>query len=513
MEKSCLTIRHITKKFPGTVALSDVSFDLRPREILAILGENGAGKSTLMKILSGSYPHGSYSGEILDRNGTPLVFRDNAAAEKAGIGMIYQEKNLMLDLSVAENIFIGHMPKNALGMNDWNRAKVLARDEMAKLAVTNLDVTINVRYLNASMQQLVCIARALVKNPNILILDEPTSCLTERETALLVEILRGLKERGISCFYISHKLDEILNLCDRCVILRDGQMVSEYERDDFNAAKIIEDIVGRRIDTVYERPPKRIGGGVLRVEGAKVAHPYAYGKNIIEDVSFDLRKGEVLGLAGLVGSGRSELLSAIFGAKPLLAGSVYINGKKAVIGQPSDAKKLGIGFLTEDRKTDGYIHSLNIRENMALTILKSLVRTLFIDRKKELSLTGGMFNQLRIKAPGLNTGIMSLSGGNQQKVLIGKWLLTNMEILFLDEPTRGIDVGTKAEIYKMIGELAAQGMAIVVISSELPELLGICDRFLVLSKGRIVKELGRSEADEGRILHYASNLDNAGNDN
>jgi ABC-type sugar transport system ATPase subunit len=506
MENRCLVIRRITKKFPGTVALRDVSFDLRRREILAILGENGAGKSTVMKILSGSYPFGSYTGEILGENGTQLVFHSNADAEKAGIGMIYQEKNLMLDLSVVENILTGHMPKNFLGMNDWGRARTIAREEMAKLGVKNLDVTMNVRYLNASMQQLVCIARALVKKPKILILDEPTSCLTEHETALLIEILRGLKERGISCFYISHKLDEILGLCDRCVILRDGKLVSEYVRGTFDPDKIIEDIVGRRIDMAYPRPPKQIGGEVLRVEGVKAAHPYAYGRNIIEDVSFSLCKGEVLGLTGLVGSGRSELLAAIFGAKPLVAGSVYIDGKKANIKRPSDAKKLGIGFLTEDRKTDGYIHCLNIRENMALTILKNLVRLLFIDRKKERSLIGGMFNQLRIKAPGIDTSIMSLSGGNQQKVLIGKWLLTNMKILFLDEPTRGIDVGTKAEIYKMIGDLAAQGVALVVISSELPELLGICDRFLVLSKGRIVKELNRSEADEGKILHYASNI-------
>jgi ABC-type sugar transport system ATPase subunit len=509
MEDRCLSIRNITKKFPGTVALNDVSLDLRRYEILAILGENGAGKSTVMKILSGSYPYGTFTGEIIGEDSVPLAFHSNADAERAGIGMIYQEKNLVLDLSVAENILTGHMPKNAFGMNDWGKARTIARDEMQKLGVENLDITMNVRYLNASMQQLVCIARALVKKPRILILDEPTSCLTERETALLIEILRGLKERGISCFYISHKLDEILNLCDRCVILRDGRLVSEYERNVFNPGKIIEDIVGRRIDTAYPRLPKQIGGEVLRVEGAKVAHPYAYGKNIIEDVSFSLKKGEVLGLAGLVGSGRSELLGAVFGARLLLAGSVYIEGKKAEIRRPSDARKLGIGFLTEDRKTDGYIHSLNIRENMALTILNDLVRWIFIDQKKERSLTGGMFKQLRIKAPGLNTSIMSLSGGNQQKVLIGKWLLTNMKILFLDEPTRGIDVGTKAEIYKMIGELAEQGIAVVVISSELPELLGICDRFLVLSKGRVVKELDRSEANEGCILHFASNIQDA----
>jgi ABC-type sugar transport system ATPase subunit len=401
------------------------------------------------------------------------------------------------------------MPKNALGLNDWRRARASAREEMAKLGVENLDLNMNVRYLNASMQQLVCIARSLVRNPRILILDEPTSCLTESETALLINILRKLKERGISCFYISHKLDEILDLCDRCVILRDGRLVSVYEREAFNSGKIIEDIVGRRLEAAYPRSQKQIGEEALRVEGAKVAHPYAYGKNIIEDVSFTLKKGEILGLAGLVGSGRSELLGAVFGARPLIAGNVYIEGRKVEIKIPSDAKKLGIGFLTEDRKTDGYIQYLNVRENMALTILRRLVKWLFIDRREEYRLTGDMYNKLHIKATGLNASIMSLSGGNQQKVLIGKWLLTDMKILFLDEPTRGIDVGTKAEIYKMIGELAAAGMAVVVVSSELPELLGICDRFLVLSRGRLVKELERSEADEALILQYASNVSGA----
>jgi ABC-type sugar transport system ATPase subunit len=506
MERYELGIRNITKKFPGTVALDNVSFDLRRQEILAVLGENGAGKSTLMKILSGSYPHGSYTGEIVSSDGGPLIFHNNGDAEKAGIGMIYQEKNLMLDLSIAENILIGHMPKNSANVIDWRKAREIAVSELKRLGITGIDVTMHVRYLNASMQQLICIARALVKKPGILILDEPTSCLTEQETASLISIIKGLKERGISCLYISHKLDEILKLCDRAIILRDGKFISEYERDAFDSGRIIEDIVGRRLEIAYPRIPKQVGNEVLRVEHIKVGHPFVYGKNIIEDVSFCLRSGEVLGLAGLVGSGRSELLMAVFGGKPMLSGTVYVNEKKVNIKKPSDAKKLGMGFLTEDRKTDGYIPCLNIRENMVLTILDMITKWSFIKGKTEKLKSGGMFNQLRIKAPGINTGIMSLSGGNQQKVLIAKWLLTNMKILFLDEPTRGIDVGTKAEIYRMIGDLAAQGMAVVMISSELPELLGVCDRFIVLSKGTVVKELSRAEADEKRILHYSSNL-------
>jgi ABC-type sugar transport system ATPase subunit len=506
MERYDLGIRNVTKKFPGTVALDSVSFNLRPREILAVLGENGAGKSTLMKILSGSYPYGSYTGEIVNPDGKPLAFQNNRDAERAGIGMIYQEKNLMLDLSIAENVLIGHMPKNGANVIDWGKARKIAVAELERLGMTGVDVTTHVRYLNASMQQLICIARALVKKPRILILDEPTSCLTEQETASLISILRGLRERGISCLYISHKLDEILKLCDRAVILRDGKFISEYERSAFNSGRIIEDIVGRRLEIAYPRIPKQIGGEVLRVEHIKVEHPFAYGKNIIEDVSFSLRSGEVLGLAGLVGSGRSELLMAVFGGRPMLSGTVYVNGKKVNVKNPSDAKKLGMGFLTEDRKTDGYIHCLNIRENMMLTILDMISRWSFIKGKTEKLKSGGMFNQLRIKAPSINTGIMSLSGGNQQKVLIAKWLLTNMKILFLDEPTRGIDVGTKAEIYRMIGDLAARGMAVVMISSELPELLGICDRFIVLSKGAVARELSREEADEKQILQYASNL-------
>jgi ABC-type sugar transport system ATPase subunit len=504
-ENSCLNICNITKTFPGSVALNKVSFNLRRNEILAVLGENGAGKSTLMKILSGTYAYGNYSGEIM-LEGKQAVFHSNADAEKAGIAMIYQEKNLMLDLNIAENILTGHLPKNSIGLIDWKKAKETARAELSLLGIGGIDISTHVRYLNASMQQLVCIARALVKNPRILILDEPTSCLTEQETLSLISIIRSLKDRGISCLYISHKLDEIIELCDRAVVLRDGKFVSEYERREFNSGKIIEDIVGRPIDIAYPKIPKTIGGEVMRVEHIKVAHPYAYGKNIIEDVSFTLRKGEILGLAGLVGSGRSELLMAVFGGKPVLSGSVFMDGKKIIIKQPSDAKKLGIGFLTEDRKTDGYISCLSIRENMVLTILRMISVLSFIKAQKEKQLALAMFSQLRIKAPGLDTNIMSLSGGNQQKVLIAKWLLTNMRILFLDEPTRGIDVGTKTEIYKMIGELAAQGIAIVVISSELPELLGICDRFLVLNKGIVVKELDKDHADEKQILHHSSNV-------
>lgn len=500
-----LSVEHITKRFLGTVALKDVSMQLYKDEILAVMGENGAGKSTLMKILSGLYPHSEYEGRIVlgDRE---CLFNSPTDSENSGIAMIYQELNLELDLTVAENILLGKLPKKKSGFIDWNKAKTIAEETLARLH-TNIDVNVTARSLSPSMQQLVCIARALVRNPRILILDEPTSVLTEGETRNLMSVLKELRNQGLACLYISHKLDEVFELCDRMVILRDGCYISEYRKENgYNSTPIIEDMIGRHLDVMYPTLKNRkIGGELLRVEHYCVPHTFAYGKNIIEDVSFTLKKGEILGLAGLVGSGRSELINAIFGTIPKTGGKLFLEGKEIKINNPQSAKKHGIGLLTEDRKKNGFISTMSICDNMTLTILKEITGTLLINRTKERTVAREYFETLLVKAPGLDTLISNLSGGNQQKVILAKWLMTDLKIILLDEPTRGIDVGTKAEIYKIMLDLASKGISIIMISSEMPELIAMCDRFIVLGKGTVLKEMQKEEADEVSLLKAASN--------
>lgn len=503
MSGSILTVKNVIKRFSGTIALKGVDLELYPNEILALAGENGAGKSTLMKILSGIYPYGDYEGEL--RMGDALCkFHGPSDSENAGIAMIYQELNLELDLTVAENIMLGRYPRNALGMINWQKTHEEAKKVLDILGL-KIDTKVTVRNLNPSMQQLVSIARALYRNPKILILDEPTSVLTEKEASGLMDILRSLKEKGISCIYISHKLDEMFALCDRIVVFRDGEKISEHRQvDGYDSAKIIEDMIGRHLDAMYPERAANIGKEILRVEHFRVAHPFAYGKSIVEDVSFSLRKGEILGLAGLVGAGRSELASAIFGALPKQAGKVFLEGKEVTINEPSQAISLGLGFLSEDRKKNGFIWSMSIRENMTLVALRKLVKRIFVDQKKELSLAEQYFEKLQVKAPSLDTQITNLSGGNQQKVILAKWLMSDIKILMLDEPTRGIDVGTKAEIYKLMQELTDMGISIILISSEMPELLAMCDRFVVLGKGVVQCEMVRGEADEVNLMRAAS---------
>ena len=503
MSGAILSVKNIIKRFSGTVALKGVDMELYPNEILALVGENGAGKSTLMKILSGIYPYGSYEGELL-LGGKVCKFQSPADSEDAGIAMIYQELNLELDLSVGENILLGRYPRSALGFIDWKKVHREARTALDLLGV-DIDTKVTVRNLNPSMQQLVSIARALYRNPSILILDEPTSVLTEKEANSLMEILRGLKEKGISCIYISHKLDEIFALCDRTVVFRDGEKISEYTKaDGYDSSKVIEDMIGRHLDAMYPVRKANIGEEVLRVEHFRVAHPFAYGKSIIEDASFSLHKGEILGLSGLVGAGRSELVSAIFGALPRQAGKLYLEGKEVTINSPIEAIQHGLGFLSEDRKKNGFIWTMSIRENMTLVCLRDLVKGLFVDKREENRRAQEYFEKLSVKAPSLDTQITNLSGGNQQKVILAKWLMSNIKILMLDEPTRGIDVGTKSEIYKLMQELTDMGISIILISSEMPELLAMCDRLVVLGKGVVQCEMLRGEANEVNLMRAAS---------
>lgn len=503
MKQPVLSVEHITKRFLGTVALKDVSMTLNDHEILAVMGENGAGKSTLMKILSGMYPQNEIEGEIWV-GGEKVTFMNPVDSENHGIAMIYQELNLELDLSVAENICLGRMPVKKFGLIDWKKTYQIAENALKRLNVS-LELKAIARNLSPSLQQLVCIARALVREPRILILDEPTSVLTISETNNLMKIIEKLKEDGISCIYISHKLDEVFKLCDRLLVLRDGYYINEHLRSKgYDSCSIIEEMIGRDLEIMYPQRISNIGEEVFRVEHVCVPHPSSAGKNIIEDVSFSLNKGEILALTGLVGSGRSETLGAIFGCLPRSGGKFYMQGKEIKINSPQDAKHFGIGLLTEDRKKNGIIGCLSVCHNMTLTIVNSLRKGFLIDEKKERTIAQKYYDKMQIKAPSLSTMISSLSGGNQQKVILSKWLMTDLKILFLDEPTRGIDVGAKAEIYEIINDLASKGVSIVMISSELPELLAICDRFIVLGKGYVQAEMGKAEASEVSILRASS---------
>ena len=494
----------IVKTFPGVTALNNVSLDLKKGEILSLIGENGAGKSTLMKILSGDYPYGTYDGDVI-MNGVPLHIHSPRHAERAGIAMIPQNIFVELDLSVAENIFLGILPQS-LGFVKWKKARVMAQEVLHRLKV-KIDPGDTVRNLNTSLQQLVCIARALVRNPKVLILDEPTSALTESETATLLGVLKELQKTGISCIYISHKLKEVFEVSDRVTVMRDAKNVRTYSRGGIDSEKVVEDMIGHRMDTMYPSMEGRnISEEVLRVENFQVQHPNSTAKNIIEDVSFTLHRGEVLGLAGLVGSGRSELLRAVFGALPRNSGKVFINNIEQKITDTRSAITSGIGFLTEDRKKDGFVSTMNVHENMTLSILRKISKGSFINSKVENKMAARYFDGLKIKAPSMKTDIINLSGGNQQKVVLAKSLLTDMRILFLDEPTVGIDVGAKAEIYKIIKELAESGISIVMVSSEYPELLAMCDRFIVIANGRVAGVLSKAEANEAAIIHMASGL-------
>lgn len=502
MSENVLEMRHVTKRFPGVLALDDVNLELRKGEILAICGENGAGKSTLMKVLSGSYSNREYDGEILI-DGVTQVFENVAMAQKAGIEMVYQEMNMMLDASVAENLFVGNLPGKH-GMVDYktlyaNTQKLLDRVEL------DVDPRDIVRPLNSGQMQMLSLMRAVAKNPRILVLDEPTTALTDSEVDIMMKLLNELRDAGVSCIYISHKLAEIYRLCDRVLVLRDGHTISSYDIQDVVESTLIEEMVGRKVENLY---PKSVHVNedeeVLRVEHLSVPHPNIRGKYIVEDISFNLKKGEILGIGGLVGAGRSESLGAIFGQYTNnVKKEVYIKGKKVEINSPKDAIENGIGFVTEERKRNGIIWMLSIRENVSIASLNKVSKRLFIDKKKEKDEVKHLFEKLRIKAPSMEKKVVQLSGGNQQKVILAKWLLNNPQILFMDEPTKGIDVGTKADFYSLMSELTKSGVSIVMVSSDMPELVSMSDRCLVIGNGRITAELKKGEINEVNVMRAA----------
>ena len=496
-----LQMKNVTKRFPGVVALNDVSISLKRGEVLAICGENGAGKSTLMKILSGSYTSREYDGEIWI-DGKKSDFSSVAVAESHGIEMVYQELNVMLDASLAENIYVGNLPMKGMFV-DYKKLYSDTRAMLEKVGL-ELDPRQRVRGLNSGQMQMISIARTLSKHPRIIVLDEPTSSLTDKETNILMATIDNLRREGVSLLFISHKLDEIFRIADRVVVMRDGAVVATNEVADVTEDQLVEAMIGRTIGNLYPKQQAPIGEEILRVEHLTVPHPSNKGQNIIEDISFSLRKGEILGIGGLVGAGRSEVLSALFGY--ITAGvtkKVWMNGRETKIETPLDAIRHGMGYITEERKQTGYIWVHSIRENLTLACLKKITRRGFVEKKKERSMAEDMFRLLDIRAPSVETMLVNLSGGNQQKVVVGKWLLSEPHILLIDEPTKGIDVGTKAEIYKIMNDLTHKGVSIIMVSSDMPELVSMSDRCLVLSNRHITGEFTGSDITQENVMKAA----------
>ena len=495
-----LEAKGIMKTFPGVKALQDVDFALEPQEIHALMGENGAGKSTLVKVLTGVYQ--ADGGTITLGDKVLQRIETTKQAFDLGISVIHQELNLLPHLDVATNIYIGRLPKNALGLVDWKKVHADA-DEVLRQVAADFDSHDIVRDLSVSQQQLVEIAKSVSRKAKILFFDEPTSSLTPAEVQNLFRIMRNLKEQGITMVYISHKLDEIEEIADRITVMRDGRKVMTKNMKDVSMDEIISAMVGGMITNRYPKNYVEIGGPIF--EGKDLNR-----KGVLHDINFTLRSGEILGITGLMGAGRTELARAIFGADPIDSGEIFVEGKKVKIRNVSDAINAGIGLLTEDRKTQGLLLNLSVNDNTAIAALnskkasKKLTARGMLHKKKIRENTELYCKKLQVKTPSIQQKVVNLSGGNQQKVIIGKWLSTDSKILIFDEPTRGIDVGTKAEIYKIMEELAASGVGIIMISTELPETLGISDRVLVMRKGRIVAELDPKKTSEEEIVSYSA---------
>ncbi|CAD6546567.1 sugar ABC transporter ATP-binding protein [Paraburkholderia metrosideri] len=491
-----ISVKRLNKSFPGVRALHEIQFELMAGEVHTLMGENGAGKSTLMKILAGVYTRDS--GEIL-YDGQPVEFQHPRDAQAVGIGIIHQELQLMNHLSVAQNMFIGREPRGRLGLFlDEDRLNAQAREILERMHV-KLDPRAMVGSLTVAKQQMVEIAKALSFDSRVLIMDEPTSALNDAEIAELFRIIRELKGRGVGIVYISHKMDELKQISDRVTVMRDGEYVATVTAKDTSVEAIIGMMVGRTlIDIERSRGAAEKGEVALDVKNLN-AGP------LVRDVSFTLRKGEILGFAGLMGAGRTEVARAVFGADPIESGEIFVKGVKATINTPSDAVARGIGYLSEDRKRFGLATGMDVESNIVMSNLSRFLRFNFFLRRTQIRRTARHFiNLLAIRTPSATQEVRLLSGGNQQKIVIAKWLERNCDVLFFDEPTRGIDVGAKNEIYKLLRSLAGEGKAIVMISSELPEILRMSDRVVVMCEGRITGELSALEATQERIMHLAT---------
>jgi ABC-type sugar transport system ATPase subunit len=487
-----LRMEGIGKTFPGVRALSDVTFEVLPGEVHALMGENGAGKSTLMKILAGAYR--ADEGRIL-LDGSEVSIDSPLKATQLGIGIIYQEFNLVPHLSVAENIYLGREPRSKFGMVDDRTMRDQAQQLMNSLGA-RVDVKTTVANLPVALQQMVEIAKAASRNSRILVMDEPSATLTEHELENLYALIRQLKEQHVAIVYISHRMDEVFSICDRITVLRDGKTVATTPKDQITPGELIRQMVGRDLKENYPKVAAPVGQTVLEVRSLSRA-------GVLKDVSFEVRRGEVVALAGLVGSGRTEIARCIFGADRFDSGEIWVDGKSLKNHHPHQAIKAGVGLVTEDRKAHGLVLEMNVRENSTLAALGAFSHMGFVAAGHEEQAAQEYATRLGVRTPSLSQQVKNLSGGNQQKVVLSKWLLTHSKLLIMDEPTRGIDVGAKVEIYRLMNELAAQGLGILMISSELPEILGMADRILVMREGRLVGSFDRADASQEKIGELA----------
>ncbi|TDV44779.1 monosaccharide ABC transporter ATP-binding protein (CUT2 family) [Actinophytocola oryzae] len=501
MSNEILAMHGITKSFPGVTALRDVAFSVRSGEIHAICGENGAGKSTLMKILSGVHPHGTYSGEVIFE-GEPCAFAGIRDSESRGIVIIHQELALVPQLSIAENLFLGNEITQR-GMIDWNRVNHEAAKHLRRVGLRENPVT-PAGELGVGKQQLVEIAKALSKKVRLLILDEPTAALNDDDSAHLLDLLRGLRDDGITCVVISHKLGEVIEIADTITILRDGRTIETLDATDVTEDRLISGMVGRDLEHRFPPREPHISDEVLRIEDWTVHSPTIAGRVVVDRANLSLRRGEIVGLAGLMGAGRTELAMSVFGRSygVDITGRVFKDGREIDVRTVDAAIRNGIAYVSEDRKRYGLNLVTDVKQNVSAAGLGLLSRRGWVNENEEFRVAEKFRAALRIKTPTVQAPVQTLSGGNQQKVVLAKWMFTEPDVLILDEPTRGVDVGAKYEIYTIVNSLAEQGKAVLVISSELPELLGLCDRIYALSAGRITGEVPRAEATQERLMEY-----------
>ncbi|NSL51429.1 sugar ABC transporter ATP-binding protein [Calidifontibacillus erzurumensis] len=486
-------MRNISKAFSGNRVLENVDFEVLPGEIHALMGENGAGKSTLIKILTGIYERDAGTVHV---KGKEVHFSNPKEAEKAGIAVIHQELNIIPQLTVSENMFLGKELTNGFGVLKTKEMKEKTTEYMNRLGIS-IDPDAEAGKLSVGQQQMIEIARAVAANTEVLIMDEPTAALTDREIETLFKVINSLKSQGVGIVYISHRMEEIFEICDRISILRDGQFIGTKKIKETNFDEVVQMMVGRELGERYPDRSVNPSDERLKVEGLT-------SKGVFENISFSLRKGEILGVAGLMGAGRTEIMEALFGYRPKQQGKVFIDGEEVQIHNPYDAIKAGIGFVTEDRKDEGLVLGLSVRENLSLPNLKIISTNGLISAKKEHEFVQDMINKFRVKTSSQEQAVKSLSGGNQQKIVIGKWLGIRPKILILDEPTRGVDVGAKKEIYQIMNELTEQGVAIIMVSSELPEILGMSDRIMVIHEGKITAIFDRREATQEKIMQAAT---------
>jgi len=496
MADMLLQLIDISKQFPGVLALNKVRLDIREGEVLALVGENGAGKSTLIKVLTGALS--GWTGQVFWKK-KPLEVHHPWEAQQAGISTIYQELTLCPDISVAENVFLGREPRKKSGLIDWGKMNAMTAEVLAQLGV-EVAPTVQVSSLTVATQQQIEIARALTMNAQLIVMDEPTSSLSDHEIKTLMKIVKELRAKGISILYISHKFDEIFQVSDRISVLRDGQYIGNLNTAEASMDKVLSMMVGRTVDIRFKERSCEIGDVIFSVEGLTRS-------GVFQDIRFDLRQGEILGISGLVGAGRTEIARAVFGIDRADSGKITVNGQmRPMPRSPKEALRLGIGFLPEDRKEEGLVLTMPLQSNITMTDLAKNRRNFVIRFQKERRLVKEYIEKLSIKTPSMEQLTRNLSGGNQQKAVIAKWLASASRILIFDEPTRGVDVGSKAEIYSLMNELVEQGYSIIMISSELPEVMGMSDRIMVMHEGKIAGVFHKNQVTPEEIMRYATGV-------